>query len=257
MSTQIQWPAPPAIDNNDPQAEIKKMLYQAQLDVIKAKFEAGLAVEKAKLDATTEDAKRESTTNIDREKAEWANEYAQAQAVNSAYLEAAKSSLDRSVARATFVQGAAAAVSGAYVGVLGFTFTVTQNKLPPRGIIPTVFLGVAIFLAAVYVSFVTKPEDVPVKPSDGSLFDIQRQRRNSFVSWISAPILRRRQYLQASVISLGIGALLLPLPFVNISDTLAVVLAIAGLLSVWYFSSKISQWKENGVRREDLKAVKK
>lgn len=247
MNTDFHWPEPPVINKNDPQAEMKTALYQAQLDVIKAERQANLAVDKANIDAKIEDAKREASANIDREKAEWANEYAQAQVVNGAYLDAAKSSLDRSVARANFVQSAATAVSGAYVGVLGLIYAVAQNKiLPARGIIPTLFFGQAIFLAAVYVSFITRSEDVPGLATDGSLYDKQRQRRNTFLVWISNASFRRRKFLQASVISLGIGAILLPLPFVNISNTLAIVLAIAGLLTVWCLPLGILKWIEKG-----------
>ena len=145
------------------------------------------------------------------------------------------------------MQGAATAVSGAYVGVLGLTYAVAQNKiLPIRGMIPTLFFGLAIFLAAVYVSFVTRPKDVPGLPTDGSLYDKQLQRRNTFVVWVSDATFRRRKFLQASVISLGIGAILLPLPFVNICNTVALVLAIAGLLVVLGLPYGISRWIEKG-----------
>jgi hypothetical protein len=206
-----KWPPEPDISSGDPKADVKKIRYQAELDAAKAEF----------------------TMNFERQKADFANEYVQDQAVNSAYLDAAKTSLERSLARANFVQGAAAAVSGAYVGVLGFVFAVMKDRfLPIRGIVPTFFLGMAIFLAAVYASFMTDPEEVRVLPSDGTLHDIQRSRRNSFVLWINAIIERRREYLQASVISLGIGALLLPLPFVTISRGCVIGLLFAGVVCI-------------------------
>jgi hypothetical protein len=228
---ETDWPALPELTKDDPQAEVKKFLYQAKLEVFKAERQAALANEKAKLDAGIENEKRESSANIEREKAVVANDYAQAQAVNSAYLDVAKSSIERATARASFVQNAATAVGGAYVGILGLSFAVSQGKyLPARGICPTIFLGLAIFFAAAYLSFVTAPKDVPVTPSRGDYPDNQRQRRNSFLLWVRASTLQRRWFLQASVISLGIGVLLLPLPYLELTDTAAVVLVVVGLL---------------------------
>jgi hypothetical protein len=176
------WPPPPEVTKlplpevvaSDPKAEAKKALYQVQLDMIKALYQAQLdiikaehlavlAAEKAELDARIESDKLESTANIERYKSDLINEYAQAQAVNGAYLDAAKSALASSTGKANFVQTAATAISGAYIGVLGIGFAVAQGRnFPVRGIAPTVFLGLAIFLAAAYVSFITRPDDVPV-----------------------------------------------------------------------------------------------
>jgi hypothetical protein len=241
MCANIVWPPLPVLSPSDPQADFKKILYQAQIDVIKNEYQAQLAIDKAKIDADIESDKRNSNANLEREKADWASEYVQAQAVNSAYLDAAKSSLDRSVTRADFVQKAAAAISGAYVSMLGLIYAVASNKLlPDRGIIPTLFLGLAIFLASAYVSFITKPSPVSVLASDGTLPDIQRQRRNSFVLWIRDEVLRRRQFLQAAVISLGIGVLSLPLPFLDVQDTTAIFFLFGGLCGVLFLPSMIS-----------------
>jgi hypothetical protein len=205
------WPELPEVHENDPQADVKKVLYQARLDAMKAEYQA----------------------DIEREKADWASEYVQVQAVNSAYLDAAKSSLERAISRANFVQTAATAISGVYVGALGVSFAVAQTRyLPARGIAPALFLGIAIFLVAIYTSFVTKPEDVKVASSDGTLPGWQQRRRDNFMLWTRAAILRRRHFLQASVISLGIGAFLLPLPYVDVPNRIAVYAVIVGLLLV-------------------------
>src|SRR5262245_36872168 len=127
----IVWPDPISVSPNDPQADGKKLLYQAQLDELKADHAAEIALAKATVDAAIEIEKREATAKLERQKADWANEYAQAQAVNSAYLEVAKGALDRATSKATFVQGAAAAISGAYVGVLGLSFAVKDVKPLP------------------------------------------------------------------------------------------------------------------------------
>jgi hypothetical protein len=229
----MAWPDPPSVRENDPQAELKKLLYQSQLEVVKGDHAAEIALAKATADAAIEDEKREATADLEREKADWANEYAQAQAANSAYLDVAKGALDRGSAKASFVQGAATAISGAYAGVLGLSFAIGEGRaLPGRGILPAAFLGIAIVFAAAYVAFITRPEDVRVSPSIGTLPDKQRQRRNSFVRWAGAPMLRRRNLLQASVVSLGVGVGLLPLPYLSISRFLVVLAAIFGAIAV-------------------------
>ena len=229
----IKWPALPEFEPQDARAAVKLALYQAQLDVIKADRTAEIALVKAMADAAIEDRKREATADLEREKADWANEYAQSQAVNSAYLDVAKEALNRATAKATFVQGAATAISGAYVAILGFSFAIAQGKpLPRRGILPGFFLGLAIALAAAYVAFITKPTNVEVTPSDGTLPGNQRQRRNNFVVWARSSVLQRRNLLQASVVSLGVGVGLLPLPYLSIPTWSSVTIGSVALIAV-------------------------
>lgn len=82
--------------------------------------------------------------------------------------------------------------------------------LPDAGIAPTFFLGLAFFLAAAYVAFLTKPERVKGEPSEGTLRGDQYRRRNGFILWTRSAVLRRCYLLQASVVSLGFGILFLP-----------------------------------------------
>jgi hypothetical protein len=198
-----------------------KARYQAQLDVLKAEHAASAEREKAAMAA-----------DLDREKAAMANEYTQAQAVNSAYLDVGKGLLDRSIARATFVQGAAAAISAAYAAVLGLSFASDGELLPTCGIAPTLFLGLAIFLAAAYVSFVTKPGDFRYPPHVGALQDRQQQRRFRFVEWTRTATLARRRLLQRVVVSLGVGTILLPLPFLKVSNGIVGLLIVLGLVGI-------------------------
>ncbi len=237
------WPPLPQIVRDDPQAEVKKILYQAQVDQIKAKYEAARAAERAVLDDVIESNKRQSIATTERDKAVWTNEYAQAQAVNSAYLDVGKASVERATTRANFVQGAATAIGAAYVAVLGLSFAASKGQpLPARGVFPTFFLGLAIFLAAAYLSFITRPEDLPEIPATGLLAVDQKLRRNTFLMWTRQITLQRRQFLQASVISLGVGVLLLPLPYLSVSDKLAAIFAGVGLMCVLFLPKGISKW---------------
>ena len=239
----LKWPTLPTVLKDDPQSEVKKVLYQAQLDLIKADYEAREANEKAILDDVIEGKKRDLIANIERDTAAWLNEYTQAQAVNAAYLDVGKGAIERATTRANFVQAAATAISGAYVAVLGLSFAASKGTpLPARGVFPTIFLGLAIFLAAAYVSFLTRPGMVPELPARPLLSVNQKQRRNSFLVWSREITLQRRQFLQASVISLGIGVFLLPLPYLSVSGRLATILAGIGLICVVVLPKVLSQW---------------
>jgi len=61
MTEPIEWPPLPEVKRQDLQADVKKLLYQAQLDKIKMELQAGIDEDKA----TT-------TANLEREKAGWA-----------------------------------------------------------------------------------------------------------------------------------------------------------------------------------------
>jgi hypothetical protein len=201
-----KWPEYVNQGNESLLIELIKLRYQAQLD--------------------------EKKHNLERQKMDWNNEHTQAQAVNSAYLDTAKGALDRAAAKASFVQGAAVAIGTVYTGILGFSFAAKTGEgtpLPITGIVPALFFGLAIFFATVYSSFMTKVEDVQVRSDNGTLPDKQRQRRNTFIDWISKTVFQRRWALQASVISLGYGVALLPLPYLTTSG--AESIAIAGILA--------------------------
>jgi hypothetical protein len=173
IEDELQWPPLPDVAMNDPQADVKKLLYQTKLDVIKAAKQAAIDIHKAQIAADAE-----------REKADWANEYAMAQAVHNAYLEVAKKEGERRIARGEFIQKVSAAIGSAYIAVLALSFAVSKegNKpLPAQGIIPTFFLGMSVVFMTIYLAYLEKPgtttEEIPV----GLLAEDQRQRRNVFI----------------------------------------------------------------------------
>jgi hypothetical protein len=196
----IRWPDLPQAVKNDPQLEFKKELYQAQLDELKAK----------------QDAFRQEGKDTR------ANDYTRAQALYSAYLDVAKEQIGRAQTRATFIQTAATAIGTIYTGVLALAYGLSSQPatlLTIKGVIPALFLGLAIVLAAVYLSYIT---DAPaIKPSIPSgLISIRlEEERNDFITWTSQIVLRRIPWLHGAIISLGFGILFLPIAFLTISDT--------------------------------------
>lgn len=205
-ASQINWPDLPKISANDPQAEVKKILYQGQIQVL-----------------------------VDQEKDAWANEYALGQAVHNAYIEVAQTTVNRSRDGAKFVERAAATIGAAYTAILALTYTAGGNKphpLPVSGIVPMIFLGGAIVLAAIYLDYLIKGK--PFSPPKDQLLlpEYQAQRMIVFLTWAINIAYLRRYFLQASIFSLGFGVLFLPVAYLSWSDTIIFVLAIGAAILV-------------------------
>jgi len=216
MTEKITWPELPEVSANDPQANVKLELYKAQLDLIKAHHQAEINREKDRSQAV-----------VDKQSADYANEFTTFQEVYKGYIEVAKKEIDRSLQRADFVQKVAAAIATAYASILALSFSVAKNtSLPVTGIAPTLFLGLSFFLAAVYVSYLTEPGTVKPEAPCGTLRGSQLSRRNTFILWTRRAIMRRKYFLQASVVSLGIGIFFLPAPYLDIDMVLWLIVVI-------------------------------
>jgi hypothetical protein len=149
---------------------------------------------------------------------------AASQAVKDAYdkayfqalLDVATGSLDRSRSAADFVQKAAAAIGILYTGVLGVSFSVANQPLPPQGFISAIFLALAMTLATAYVAYAGKPDDVALEPlNTEASIRFQRHLRN-FFHIITAAVGKRQSWLRASVLALGLGVLFLPAVFITL-----------------------------------------
>ncbi len=132
-----------------------------------------------------------------------------------ALLALGQGALDRSRSAAQLVQGSAATIGTLYGAVLGVTFSVSDRQLPFRGIAPAVFLGLAIALSSVYVAYMRGPASVQLQALHSSPPERLQRRLNNFFSIISTVVQRRSYWLRSSVIALGVGVVLLPLPFLS------------------------------------------
>lgn len=178
-----------------------------------------------------ERSKSEVQNNFEREKADFANEFATFQAVNQAYVDAAKDSMSRSIERASFIEKASGSLVGLYTGLLALTFAAAgSDKLGITGFAPAIFLGLAFVLAAVYIAFIVQPGWVEAEPAGDTLVSGQIARRNTYILWITEAVLRRRYFLQAAVISLGVGLVYLPAPYIEQFDEKFWELVGAGLI---------------------------
>jgi hypothetical protein len=250
MSTGTQLPEPPSNPNDGFQKELVKLRYQAELEMYKAERQAELEIHKVERQAEIEEEKLHNDSNIEREKADWANEYALGQEMHKAYIEIAKGQIERARASATFVQTVAATIGTVYSGIVALTFGVGEHAkpLPVTGVLPVLFLGLSFVYAAFFMAYLTSPKESFEKhPVVGTLSGNQIIRRNDFIRWVRVTAIRRKEFLQASVISLGLGILFFPVPYLDLNlfiwgvsaKTLIVVGVIIGiiftLIPVWSF----------------------
>ncbi len=202
--SQVIWPDPPATapTANTADKELEKALYEARLGAI-----------------TNQLAEMADST-----KAGKANYDTQSQAILGAYLEVAKGQLDRSTARAEFVEKAAGTIATLYTGILAFTYSADLTKgkaFPSVGIAPTIFLGLAIVFAMFYLAYLTRPDPFKTTVSSGLLPQQLINERNDFISWAANSVFQRAPWLQTAVLSLGFGVIFLPVVYLtpSVSET--------------------------------------
>lgn len=130
----------------------------------------------------------------------------------------AKGSVDRSRAAADVVQKAAAAVGTIYAAALGVSFSSTDQALPARGLVPAVFLGIAVTSSTVYLAFVTRGRADTEEPSSAITRPGAQIRFQFFLRWTNAIVGRRLGWLRAAVVALGVGVATLPAPFVQFGE---------------------------------------
>jgi hypothetical protein len=133
----------------------------------------------------------------------------------SAY-KVAEASVDRARAGAQFVQTAAAAIVTLYTGSLALAFSIKDNPLPLRAVMPAFFLAIAIAFAAYYLAFPSKSVGNSDVPSDAN--DPPEKWFTTYEDWMRKIVLRRAWALRSSVIALLLGAVFLPTPFVSVKS---------------------------------------
>jgi hypothetical protein len=203
----------PPIPDGDPSAriEFEKILYQGQVGEAAAQL-------RDKANA----AGRDIAEDWELEKHNWeldtaatTAEYALQKSIHDARVEIAKDSIDRARKGAEFIRNAASAIATVYTGVAGLSFAVKSGiRLPSRGIIPAVFLGMALVFSSAYVAWLGRAQDTPAPTPHSSLPVYQERRLNAFVDWASSIALNRAYLLHSAVISLGAGVLFLPIAFI-------------------------------------------
>lgn len=234
MSPNPSLPALPQINKNEPteMKELKKQRYLAELEVYKARQQAEIDIAKERSLAQIKAEEADVTANLEREKAGYANEYTLYQAVYNAYIEIAKGQVNVPGTKADFVQKAAAAISTAYLAVVGLSFGLgeTSTPLPLSGILPTLFLGLSIFFSTAYIAYITKPSPSTETSNEGTLAGRQFERRKNFLVWTQSSISSRKLLLHIAVVSLGFAVFYLPAPYIAMDEFIVFILAGLGLV---------------------------
>lgn len=216
--------------------DLRKAREQSQFDQAKAHAAMLDDVSKAKQQSEIDIDKARKAFLNDLQKAVEVNDHAMALAVHNAYVEISKGTIDRTRARAEFVEKAAGGLGTAYTAILALTSFGANKSLPPQGIIPTVFFGAAVVLAAVYLAFISKDEHKTSSGGqEGGAHDWetkQLNRLNELTRWTSSIVRHRVSYLHAAVISLGLGVLFLPVAFLNWMGLIIGLIALVVGISV-------------------------
>src|SRR5580700_248889 len=136
----------------------------------------------------------------------------------NAVLAIGQGAITQSRSAAQVVQTAAAAIGTLYAGALGVSFSVSSRQLPFRGILPALFLGLAIAASSVYIAYLGTDTPVAMEPLHTSPPIRMQRRLDNFLRIVSAVVSRRTYWLRVSVVGLGLGDLFLPLPFISVGD---------------------------------------
>ncbi len=123
--------------------------------------------------------------------------------------------IDRARAGAQFVQTAAGAIGGFYTGILALIY-VSDAQLPARGIIPTLFLGASVALAAYYLAFIgaVRSWERPVWTTNPN--EDAWNRLNYITRGARSLAYARAGALRAGVVCLLLGLLTLPIAVVTL-----------------------------------------
>lgn len=84
-----------------------------------------------------------------------------------------------------------------------------------RGVLPGLFLGLAIVCSAAFVAYLRRATDIdgPVPHSNPRVHQIRRT--NTLLQWIRESALNRAYWIRASVVALGWGVVFLPVAFLT------------------------------------------
>jgi hypothetical protein len=146
----------------------------------------------------------------------------------AAIADLAKSGVDRSRSGSERVQTAAAAIATIYTGVLGLVFAVDKNRLPLAGLVPTIFLGIAITCSTAYASYLTPTSSLELSPAPASVTSAMEKRAVELVKAANLISYNRVYWVRCSVISLGVAVLYLPAAFLDISRGVVSFLILLG-----------------------------
>jgi hypothetical protein len=126
----------------------------------------------------------------------------------------AKTALEHADGLPQLVITASGAVVTLYTGVLALAFAAASRPLPARGLIPGIFLGLAVALAVGYAGYITRARPTNFAPA-GHVWPNATAHTNGFIDWINSAISARASLMRAAVLFLGLGVAFLPSAFID------------------------------------------
>jgi hypothetical protein len=233
----MSWPDLPSEADPD-YHDLRKTLFAGQTDQAKAVLRDPIdEAVRVEARAWTVDDRDEAEASALRSMA-YAAEYDRAKTIHDQRVAVVMAGFERAQSAAEFVRNAAAGILAVYQAVLGLAFVAKDRPLPVSGVVGTVFLAIAIVAATAYVAWLSAGKSVAAPAPSASLKVYQDRRLNSFSAWVSSAVLQRVYFMHVAVVSLFVGAIALPLPFITVkgidlSDPAnATAILIVGLLVV-------------------------
>jgi len=206
----MSWPSIPDGDDSK-RTEFEKILYEGKVGDAAAQLRDKASAEGRSVSEEWE--LRRYGWELD--KAEKAAEYALQKSIHDARVAIATASIDRGYKAAEFVRNVASAIATVYTGIAGLSFAVKNGvRLPARGIVPALFLGLALVLSTAYVAWLGRAPATHAPTPHSAFQKYQARRLNAFIDWTAAIALQRAYVLRSSVIALGAAVLFLPIAFI-------------------------------------------
>ncbi len=146
----------------------------------------------------------------------YAADYDRSKKIYDSRVEVLIAGLDHAHAAAEFVRNAAAGILALYQAVVGLAFVAKDHPLPVSGVVSAVFLALTIASATAYIAWLSPGSAVASPRPAASLIARQQNELNAFSDWVAMAVLRRAYWMHVAVVSLFVGAIALPLPFLTI-----------------------------------------
>lgn len=129
-------------------------------------------------------------------------------------------SVERARSAAETVQKASAAIATLYGAGIGVSFSVSDGPLPVRGVIPLVFLGLAVVCSTAYLAWIPdRRSHIDSLRPEAENLPVVRQRAyaDEYTTYVWRQVTRHASMMRASVVALAFGLAFVPAPFVEIS----------------------------------------
>lgn len=159
-------------------------------------------------------------------------EYRLREAVQAAYLDVAKATIDRMLRRAENLGRSAAAIGTAYSAILGINYAADGPKLPAVALLPTALFAVSIFFVAINLGWITESQSVGKPLRWGISPIVQHKRLAEYIAWVNGTASGRAWALRTAIVSLALGVFSSPVAFIEINETFVAILSMA-ILGGW------------------------